>query len=65
MILPIKHKADWEVIRQQNQSQINKDNIPKNSKRFDHNYKAGDKVISTNNSAYKYEAPYNCPILIT
>ena len=27
MILPIKHKVDWKLIRQKNQTQINKDNI--------------------------------------
>ena len=36
MILPIKHKLDWELIRQQKQAQINKDNIRKNIKIFDH-----------------------------
>ena len=31
MILSIKHEVDWELIRQQNQAQINKDNIRKNT----------------------------------
>ena len=31
-ILPIKHKVDWESIRQQNQTQINKYNIHENGK---------------------------------
>ena len=64
MIIPIKHKADWELIRQQYQTQINKDNIHKNSKRVDHNYKVDDKVILNNNSAYKHETPYKGQFLI-
>ena len=30
MILQIKHTVDWALIRQQNQTQINEDNIHKN-----------------------------------
>ena len=30
IILPIKHKVDWELIRQRKQLEINKDNICKN-----------------------------------
>ena len=29
MVLPIKHKVDWSLIRQRKQTQINKDNIHK------------------------------------
>ena len=54
MILPIKHTAYWELIRQKNQAKINKDSIHKNSKIVDHNYKFGDKVMLTNNSDFKY-----------
>ena len=36
LILPIKHMAYWELIRQQRQRQINKDNIRKNGKIVDH-----------------------------
>ena len=65
MILLIKHKVDWGLVRQQNQMQINKNNIRKNRKRIDHNYKVGNKFMLTNNYAYKYETPYNVPVLIT
>ena len=51
MILPIKHKVDWELIRQQKQMQINKDNIHKNNKRVDHDYKVGYKVVLNNHAA--------------
>ena len=64
MIIPIKHKADWELLRQQNQTQMNKDNKRKNNKRFHHDYKIGDKFMLTNNAAYKYETPYNGPFVI-
>ena len=34
MILLIKHIVDWELIRQQNQTQINKHNIHENTQDF-------------------------------
>ena len=37
--------------------QINKDNIGKNNKRVDHDYKVEDKVMLANNAACKYETP--------
>ena len=33
-IIPIKHKVDWELIRQQKQTQINKYNIRENNKKL-------------------------------
>ena len=51
MILLIKHKTDWELIRNQMQTQINKDNIRKNSKGVDHDYKVRDKVIINNHAS--------------
>ena len=39
IILPIKHKVYWELIRQQKQPQINKDNICENIKIVYHDYK--------------------------
>ena len=64
MIIPIKHNVDWEVIHQQKDTPINKDNIHENNKRADHYYKSGDKVMLTNNSVYKYKTPYNRPFVI-
>ena len=64
MILPTKHKADWELIRHQQKTKINKDNIRKNTKRADHDYKVGDKVMFANNAADIYEPPYNGQFLI-
>ena len=50
MILPIKHKVDRELTRHQKQTQINKYNIRKNRKWFEHDYKVGDKVMLNNNA---------------
>ena len=65
MIILIKHKVDWELIRQQKHTQINEYNIRENNKIFDHDYKARDKVMLNNNTAYKYETPYKGLLLIT
>ena len=64
IILLIKHKVDWELIRQQKQTQINKDNICENRKKVEHNYKVGDKFILNNNAAHKFETPYKGPFVI-
>ena len=48
MILPIKISWIGDLLPQQNLAQINKDNIRKNNKRVDHDYKVGDKVMLAN-----------------
>ena len=65
MIILIKHKVDWELIRQQKQTQINKYNIRENNKTVDHEYKVIDKFMLDNHAAYKYETPYIEPFVIT
>ena len=65
MILLIKHTVDWELIRQQNQTQINNDIIHKNKHIVDYDYKVGDDFMITNHTAYKYEMPYKGPSGIT
>ena len=65
MILLIKHKVDWELIRQRKQAQINKYNSRKNRHRDYHDYKVGDTFILTKHTAYKYETPYKGPFLMT
>ena len=55
---------DQELIRQQKQTQINKDNIRENIKRVDHDYKLRDEFMLNNNAAYKYENPYKVPFVI-
>ena len=65
IILPIKHEVDWELIRQQNQAQINRDNIWKNKHRVEHDYKVGDNIMLNKHTVYKYETPYTVPFVIT
>ena len=49
IIILIKHTEDWQLIPQQNQSQINKYNIRQNIKRVIYDYKIVDKVMINNN----------------
>ena len=65
MILLIKHRVDWELICQKNQTQINKDNTRENRHRVDYDYKVGDSVMLTKRTAYKYETPYTGTFVIT
>ena len=65
MTLLIKHRVDWELIRQKNQTQINSDNTSENKHRVDYDYKFGDKVILNNHIVYKYDTPYKGYFLIT
>ena len=65
LILPIKHRVDWELIRQRKHTQINIDNARKNKHRVDYDYKVKDKFIITNHTEYKYETPCKGPFLIT
>ena len=65
IILPIKHMVDWELIYQQNKTQISKDNICENIYRVDHDYNVGDNGILTKHTAYKYGMPYMVPFVIT
>ena len=65
MILPIKYTVDCGWLRQQNQTQINRDNIHKNRHKNDHDYKVGDNVMLTKHTSYKYETPYTGPSVIT
>ena len=60
-ILTIKHKEDWELIRQKNQAQINKDNRRQNRTRLNHDYKVGDKLMPNIKAEYKYETQYKGP----
>ena len=61
MILLINHIVYWRYIRQRKQEQINKDLNHENNTRIDHDYIVGDKVITKNRSAYKYETPFRGP----
>ena len=65
IILPINQLVYWGSLRQQKQTQINKDNTRENRDRVDHDYKVGDNVMLTNHNAYKYESKYKGPFVIT
>ena len=54
MIILIKHRGGWELIRQRKQTQINRDNARKNKHRVEYYYKVGDKVMLANHTACKY-----------
>ena len=64
MTLPIKHKVDWKLMSQKKQMQINKDNVRKNNKGVDYEYKVRDKVVLDKYAAYKYGTPYKGPFMI-
>ena len=65
MIILIKHRVDWELIRQRDQTQINKYNARENKHIVDYAYKVVDDVMLNKHNAYKYETPYTGPSLIT
>ena len=45
MVLPIQFQADWAHIKLRKQESINQSNVQENSKRIDHDYQVGDKVL--------------------
>jgi len=61
MILNIKHTANWDYIRQKKQKIINKNNQRENSKRVEHHYQEGDKVLLRRGTENKQEQPYTGP----
>ena len=63
MILPIKHRVDWQLRRLQKHKQRNRDKSRENKHRVDYNYKVGGKVMLINHTAHKYETPLNGPFL--
>ena len=65
MILLLKDREDWELIRQRKKTLINSDNTRENKDRVDYDYKFGDKVMLTNHNAYKYETKYKGYFVIT
>ena len=65
IILPIKHRADRELILQQKKTQINRYNTQENKHRVDYEYKVGDKFMLNKYTSYKYETTYKVPLVIT
>ena len=64
MIFNIQHTANWEYIKQRKQHIINLNNERENSKRKEHVYHVGDKVLLNRGTENKYEAPYQGPFTI-
>ena len=58
MIIPINYVVDWRYICQHKHAQIDKYIIRGNTTRIDHNYRAGDKVMTLTKSSYKYKTPF-------
>ena len=64
MIFNIQHTANWEYIKNRKQQIIDLNNKRENSKRKEHVYKIGDKVLLNRGTENKYEAPYQGPFNI-
>jgi hypothetical protein len=65
-ILNVKHKADWEHIRERKQTRINQNNKRENKSRRDHQYSLGDKIlIKAPRKHSKHELEYEGPYEIT
>ena len=65
LIFNIKHIANWKAIQEQKQKLIHLNNRRENSKRIQHKYSVGDKVLFRNKRARKYETPYGGPFKVT
>ena len=64
MMLNIAHEANWDLIKQQKQAKINKNNKLENAKRTPHVYNIGDKVLLRKGTEYKWETPNEGPFQI-
>ena len=64
MIFNIQHTVNWEYIKQRKQHIINLNNERENSKRKEHVFHVGDKVLLSRGTENKYEAPYQGPYII-
>ena len=65
-ITNIKFEADWNLIRQRKQEMIRRNNIKENSKRIDHEYHVGDKVLLRNDDLSKFQTdPWEEPYKIS
>ena len=65
-ILNIKHEANWKYIKERKQLLINKNNEKENSKRRQHTYQVGDKVLVENYNHRKFgDDPFIGPFRIT
>ena len=64
-ILPIKHRAEWKLIKDRKQKLININNKRENAKRIPHTYRVGDKVLLQRGKRSKHgDREYNGPFPI-
>jgi hypothetical protein len=56
--------AIWDFIKQRKQKIINLNIRKENSKRVQHVYRVGEKVLLHKGTEKKYESPYHGPFLI-
>src|SRR5687768_2248091 len=61
MIFNIAHVANWELIRQNKQKLIDKNNKLENAKHVEHTYKVRDLVLLRRGTENKYKTPYKGP----
>ena len=64
-ILSILHQADWALIKERKQRLIDINNARENSKRTEHQYQVGDKILVTQAPKGKYgRNPYKGPYTV-
>ena len=64
MVFNITHVAKWDLICQNKQKLIDKNNTYKNAKQVGHIYKKDNLVLLKRGTENKYEAPYKGPYSI-
>src|SRR5688500_3706669 len=64
MIFNIQHVANWELIRQNKQKLIDRNNKAENAKQVEHVYKKGNQVLLRQGMENKYKTPYKGPFAI-
>ena len=66
MIYPVEYVAEWDVLRQKKQKQIDKNNHRENSRQIDFDYRVGQKILIINtNIQRKLDNPTTGPYKIT
>ena len=67
MVLPIRYMADWALIEEKRQQEMERNNMRENSKRIKYEYKVGDKIYLTKpgKKLRKLESPRQGPFDIT
>ena len=53
-IMPIKHRAEWKLIKDRKQKLINANNKRENAKRIKYTYRVGDKILMQRAKRYKH-----------